>query len=206
MIAVIVYHKNIFNLYPVEWIQLFKESIQRQTRRDFVIYELNYGGGEERIFTESEFESYTLPTFVHAMNVLYDKAFANGAEMAMNVNCDDFYSFDRIRKQAVWISKGYDIVASNFCLVRDDVIVETHKFHTMDIERELNKGHNIIGHPVVAMSKKFWETNRYEPEDIPTEDLQLWQRSISTHKFLILPDILLFHRLHGNSVCQSSNR
>lgn len=206
MIAVIVYHKNVFQLYEPEWINMFKESILNQTRKDFIIYELNYGGNNERLFEESVYESIGMPNFVHAMNYLIDKAFHDGAVAVFNTNADDFYSMERISKQARMIDSGYDLVSSNFCLVKNDIITYVHKFESVDIKIELERDHNVIGHPVVAMSKGFWERNRYDPDSIPFEDLQLWQRAIKNSKFIILPEVLLFHRIHSNSVCQSTNR
>ena len=72
-IGLICYHKNIDTLYPKKWIEEFKNSIDSQTYKDFIIYELNYGGGEQRIFPNSLFESKEFPTFVHGMNYLLDK-------------------------------------------------------------------------------------------------------------------------------------
>src|SRR6478735_5833211 len=200
MLAVIVYHKNVFQIYEPEWIRMFKDSVLNQTRKDFVVYELNYGGKEERLFEDSVYESIEMPTFVHAMNYLIDKAFKNGATAVFNSNCDDYFSLDRIKKQAPMIEKGYDLVSSNFCLVKNNEIVHTHKFVHVDISRELMRGHNVICQPVVAMSKAFWERNRYDPAAIPFEDLELWKRAIENSNFIILPDVLLFHRLHDNSV------
>lgn len=206
MLAVIVYHKNISHIYEPEWINMFRESILNQTRKDFIIYELNYGGNNERLFERSIYESIEMPNFVHAMNYLIDKAFANWATAVFNTNCDDIYSIHRISKQAPLFEEGYDIVSSNFSLMRDGEVFHAHKFEHVDIETELMRGHNVICHPVVAMSKAFWECNRYDPSQIPTEDLQLWQRAIKNSKFIILPEVLLHQRIHNNSVCKSTNR
>lgn len=207
MIAVIVYHKNIFSLYDREWIDMFKYSIVYQTRKDFVIYELNYGGGEERIFENSVFQSIEMPTFVNAMNYLLDQAFELGATCAFNTNTDDFFSLNRIERQMRCIELGYDLVSSNFSLVRDGKITHTHEFHLLDIKEQIEKWHNIIGHPVVAYSKSFWEKNGpYDPDQVPLEDLKMWQKGIENSEFIILPDVLLYHRLHDQSVCKSQNR
>ena len=63
-VGIICYHKNLSN-YPKEWIEKFRDSIRNQTWKAYTIYELNYGGTDERIFSESEFESKEFPTFVH---------------------------------------------------------------------------------------------------------------------------------------------
>ena len=205
-IALVSYHKNAFGLYKKEWIDQYRESILNQSYIEFNIYELEYGGGYGRIFTNSNYHSKQFPSFVYALNYLLDCLFFMGYDFVFNTNVDDFYSPDWIEKEIAVAMKGYDIVSSNFALVKDGVITETHYFDKLDIPLELSNNHNIIAHPAVCYSKKFWEQNRYIPEQIPLEDLMLWQRAIKNSKFIILPDVLLYHRLHSNSVCQSENK
>lgn len=195
--AVIVYHKNLYQ-YPQEWIDRFRESIRNQTYKDFDIIELNYGGGEERIFDDSIFESIKMLSFPHAMNYLFDKC--KDYDCVFNTNCDDYYSEDRFEIQIGLIRQGCDIVSSNFSLVDDDNIKLTHRFEEKNIDRELSKNHNVICHPVVAYSKRFINKERYNPEEIPFEDMKLWQRTVRDYGYIITPEVLCFHRLHKNSV------
>jgi hypothetical protein len=123
-----------------------------------------------------------------------------------NSNVDDVYALDRLEKQLPYIEASYDIVSSNFALTRDGEIVHRHEFHTMDLPIELSNNNNLICHPTVIYSKNFWKNNRYVPECQPLEDLMLWQRTVNKYAFFIHPDILLYHRLHDNSVCQSDNK
>ena len=205
-VAVICYHKNLGS-YPEKWIRDYKNSILQQTYRKFDIYEVNYGGGEERVFEKSNFESIEFPTFVHAMNHLLNKLLIEGDyDCVFNTNVDDYYSPHRIAKQLGYIGKGYDIVSSNFILLRDKQPMYYHKFHELDIKKEFAKRHNIIGHPVVVYSRKFWQDNQYDPSQIPAEDFRLWERTIDKYKFHIVKDHLLYHRIHGQSVCNSQNR
>jgi hypothetical protein len=204
-IAVIVYHKNADTLYPKGWIDEFRNSILNQTHKDFDIIECNYGGKKHRIFDTSEFYSIKYPTFVHALNDILTKAFYE-YDYVFNTNVDDFYAVNRIEKQLPYLQQGYDIVSSDFMNVYDNGEWKPLRFHDKDIAYELGIGHNVICHPCVAYSKKFWQSNRYVPNEIPLEDLLLWQRSHDTHKFIILKDILCFHRIHESSVCRSTNR
>ena len=42
---------------------------------------------------------------------------------------------------------------------------------------------------------------KYEVTDIPIEDLNLWKKAINMGlKFKILPEFLLYHRLHNNQI------
>lgn len=200
--ALIVYHKNLFSIYQASWISEFKESILNQTYKDFDIYELDYGGGNNRIFENSNYESKEFPSFVYALNYLLEQL-REQYDCVLNSNVDDYYSLDRVEKQVRQIQHGFDIVSSNFSLVENRNITLTHQFHNLNIPLELSNNHNCICHPVVAYSKNFLMNNRYVPEQIPLEDLMLWQRTVKKFNFIILPDVLCYHRLHEQSVCQN---
>jgi hypothetical protein len=206
-VGVIVYHKNVDTLYPKRWIEEFKNSVEGQTYKEYTIYELNYGGGEQRIFPHSLFENIEMPTFVHGMNYLLDKCFKDGCAAVGNLNVDDSYDVRRLEKQLYYTRNGYDVVSSNFALLQDDRPVLVHKFDKLSIREELAHNHNILCHPAVVYSRRFIEKYKYIPEQIPYEDLKLWQRAMEGGmKFRIVPDVLCYHRLHNNSVCSSENR
>lgn len=207
MNAIIAYHKNIEKIYPAKWIEQFRLSIVSQTEK-CKIYECEYGGGTNRIFEDSQWDNTIYVNFVACMNAMITKAFDEGAEYVFNTNVDDYYSVTRVQRQLLFLNMGFDLVSSNFSLVDGDgKTTHEHKFSGMNIAREITRGHNIIGHPVVAYSRKFWEHNRYDPNEIPAEDLKLWQRAINNgSRFCIIPDNLLSHRIHDNSVCKSNNR
>lgn len=206
-IALLCYHKNAEQLYKPEWIEEYRHSILNQTYKDFAIYEQNYGGDNFRIFENSYFESVEMPTFVHALNYLLDRCFSSGYDYVFNTNVDDTFPPLRIEFQLPYLEAGYDIVSTNFALFRDYQLIKYQKFDELNIGEELHKDHNIICHPVVAYSKKFWQSNRYVPEEMKTEDLLLWKRAIASgSRFIILKECLLFHRLHNQSICQSDNK
>lgn len=225
-VAIIVYHKNAQQLYPVEWINKFRASILMQTFQDFDIIECNYGGDLFSIFYNDQnynvqFTRYKHNNFAECMNALLDYAFLNEQyNFVFNTNIDDYYSPQWLETLLTAGKQGYDLVSSNFSLVKDDHIVLTHEFHNMIIADELAKDHNIICHPAVMYSKKFWTGftatqvgpfgggsvsvpgNRYNTNEIPLEDLKLWQRVInkSVFQFKIVPEVLCYHRLHNKSV------
>jgi len=204
-VAVISYHKNIEALYPKAWIDRHRKSVLDQTYKDFDIYELDYGGGQERIFAESYFLSKEFPTFIDAMNYLLDKL--KDYDAVANLNSDDWYDVKRLEIQLPYIEQGFDIVSSNFALIKNNKEVLRHSFHNLDIASELIRGNNIIAHPSVVYSKKFIETLRYDPNEIPVEDMILWMRClIKQLRIKIVPECLLFHIIHENSVCSSNNR
>lgn len=205
-VALISYHKNAETIYPHDWITEHRESIISQTYKDFDILELEYGGGKYRVFGSSIYESKELPTFIHAMNYLIGKALKMGYDCIGNLNLDDVYSPHRLGVQMQYVRNNYDLVSSNFSLMKDDVIFHEHHFENLDIKRELEKNHNPICHPVILCNRKYWETNKYVPEEVPYEDLLLWKRTIDNYRFIIAPENLLTQRIHNNSVCKSNNR
>jgi hypothetical protein len=222
-IGVIFYHKNIFKLYDKRWIEKCVSSILNQTVKEFTIYEINYGSDSVSLFECIQdlghnlfFFDQEMSNHAEAMNFIIDKAFENGEDFIFNTNLDDYYPADRIEKQIELLENGFDVVSSDFCYVtemNDEDVVTFHKniLQFGSIAANLNNEHNVIAHPAVAISRKFWEGNRYEPHEIPREDLLLWKRAINNeYKFCIHPDELLFYRLHenqitGNNLTKGSN-
>lgn len=207
-IILLSYHKNASNLYKKDWIEEYKYSVVNQTYKYFTVLECNYGDDNFRVFENSIFEKKPSSNFVDTLNWMLDLCFNElDCDYVFNSNLDDKMSLDRIELQLEYLKQGYDIVSSNFCLVRDGKIILFHKFDEVNIEGQLMADHNIIAHASVAYSKNFWKNNRYIADEQPKEDLRLWQRAIKTgSKFIILKENLLFHRLHSQSVCESQNR
>lgn len=204
--AVIIFHKNIKS-YPKRWIEKCFGSIRNQTRRDFDVFEIDYGGTENQAYEGSIFESKPLPTHAHAHNYLLDKVFSMGYDYIFNTNVDDFYSPERFEKQLAYIhttKARFDMVSSNFYNVdENDNVTRSLKFNHLNIAHHFSRGHNIIAHPACCYSKRFWEScSKLNPLEIPIDDFELWRRSIRKGaNFYILPDFLLYYRVHKNKIC-----
>lgn len=220
-IAVTVYHKNSMH-YPSDWIHACMQSLGSQTRKDFQMFELNYGDPEREqgriIVNDDLFErtvlSYAQPhdNHVGAQNWLFDKVTELGYEVIFNVNIDDYYSPERIAKQIEALEKGCQLVSSNFQRINDkgENIGDPTDFHTKEFLREADLGHNIIAHPVIAMTAAFWKRYRHYDEagfraareagTPPTEDFEMWKNAaVHNENICVLPDVLLYHRVHGNN-------
>lgn len=210
-VGVIFYHKNILNLYYPHWIKKSVESMVNQKNSEFKIYEINYGGEEYSVLEgidhnkEVDFYSKEFQNHAQAMNFILDKAFGDGCEYVFNTNLDDYYSHDRIYKQIQILNSGADLVSSNFCYIEGDGNVDQIlKYMTMsegEIKDHFERNHNVVAHPSVAYSKKFWEGNRYVDSEIPNEDFFLWKRALNSgYSIKISPEYLLFYRLHNSQV------
>ncbi len=203
--AVLVYHKNVLEVYPENWINEFQKSIMNQTYKEFDIFEIDYSGHGNRLFPDSHYYSAEKENFVHALITLIEMV-KGEYNYIFNTNVDDYYSLDRIEKQIAKLKAGYDVVSSNFQLINDNGSAgTTTQFEGMNIPQELGKGHNVIAHPVVAFKASFFDDFHYNPNEIPAEDMKLWQRSVSKKKYIILPETLLFHRLHKSSLSRSKS-
>ena len=202
-IGVIFFHGNLFDIHSPEWSQKCINSIRNQTFKNFTTYEINFGDDDTQLVEGSNFYHVKCKNFADATNYIVTKAFEDGCDYVFNTNIDDTYDPQRIEKQLHFLKSGYDIVSSDFCYIDD----RDNVFHNMNIKRNgdiklcLNKNLNVIAHPCVAYSKKFWQDpqNRYDINKIGTEDLELWKSAINRgYRFYIHDDVLLNYRIHGN--------
>lgn len=205
-VAVIIFHKKIDN-YPPHWIKQCLDSIKNQTYKDFDVFEIDYGGEDKQAYEGSNFESKKMSTHAHAHNYLLDKVFKLKYDCAFNVNVDDYYTRDRFEKMLPAIEKGYDLVSSDFFRVNQiGQIIRTFCFSGLDIKKEAKKEHNIICHPSVVYSRKYWtKCDKLVPEEIPFDDFNLWKRSYKKgFKFFIVPDITTYHRVHQDNISRKN--
>lgn len=203
-VAVIIFHKNIDSYYKPEWIAKCYDTIARQEYKDFDVFEIDYGGTGRQTYEGSRFFNKAMDTHAHAHNYLLDLVFNEGYDCAFNTNVDDWYALNRFNTMLPYISKGYDLVSSNFYRVdKFEEVIQPLTFHNMDPVREaFKRNHNIIAHPVVCYSRKFWlRGDKLKPAEIPADDFALWKRSYKEGaKFIILPQYLLFQRVHDNNI------
>lgn len=200
--AVILFHKNI-NKYNPEWIKKCLNSIKNQTYKQFDVYELDYGGEHNQIYKGSDFASNkSIHNHAEAHNWLLDKVFTFGYDCAFNINIDDIYSLDRFEVQLKWIEQGYDLISSNFHHINErGIVIRNMRMDDKDFLYEARRGNNIIAHPVCCYSKNFWTNcSKLHPNQIPKDDFELWKRSYRQFKFKIVPEYLLYYRVHSQKV------
>lgn len=199
----IIYHKNILKIYKYRWINKCLYSIENQTFKDFTVFELSYGNEPQTWWPWSIYSHQPKINHVAAMNEILDKAFET-CDIVMNINLDDSYHPDRFKLQIEAIKEGYDLVSSDFQHIEEingeDVFVRNMIFNDRNIKDEQDQNHNILCHSVVAMTKKFWEENKYyNVNSLGFEDLELWRKAVANNcKIKIIPQILCYYRLSEN--------
>jgi hypothetical protein len=196
-IALISFHKNI-GRYPSEWIDIYRNSIENQTFKNFDIVELNYGGGEERIFNGSIFHSINLKDHAQAHNYLLDICFSDGYDMVLNSNVDDKYPLDRIQIQVENFDPEVEVMSGNYVSFDEEKdTIHSTQFHNMNIEEEFKRNHNIIAHPACSYSRKFIEHNeKLISKEIASDDFCMWKRLLEKGaRFKILPSVLMYYRI-----------
>jgi hypothetical protein len=216
--GVILFHSNIRNIYDYRWISKSVDTMINQSDNDFIFYEINYGDDNESVIPEDcniekKFWSIKLSNYAEAMNFILDKAFEDGCDYVFNTNLDDYYDTSRISLQLeMMIRDDYDILSCDFCYIKErikdgiaiDVFQEFIDIHRYgEIKKNLIRLHNVIAHPAVCYSRRFWMdlNNRYDITKVPEEDMDLWIRSIERgYKFGIHQNVLLYYRRHDNQV------
>jgi len=125
--VVIIYHKNITQIYPRRWITKNLNSVINQTYQNFDIIELNYGmdknafvdvtllNGRQYTFLNINFDNH-----VYAMYYLLDSAFnIYNYDVVFNTNIDDYYHPERFEKQIQCIKRGAQLVSCYWRYIED---------------------------------------------------------------------------------------
>jgi hypothetical protein len=197
--AVMLYHTDVLKAYDARWINKSILSILAQTHQDFDIYELNYGDKDSSTYSAMQphlhllqgkhytFLSQPLSSHAAAMNLLLDRIFADGYDVAFNVNIDDYYAPSRFARQLEAIEQGADLVSSEFVRItaagsdRDVIHLDYQPTYLNtaelfgdavlgklnaqgapqaemeDVQAQLAADHNVLCHPGIALTRRFWE-------------------------------------------------
>ena len=162
----------------------------------------------------------------YAMNFLLDKIFSKDTKYkyCFNINVDDYYDITRFERQIKIIKKlNYDLVSSNMIYINE----KNEKIKKIDylsynfvspkkiplqkqikkeqeyIKEQFDKNHNVIAHPCVCYTRRFWELMRPYKHVLPREDLEIFKRASNNKniKIHITKKCLLYYRIHNNQTC-----
>jgi hypothetical protein len=214
-LGVIIFHSNIKSICKDKWVTKCIDSMTKQSVNNLHYYEVNYDGTDYSVLNgydslNKKFYSVKLKNHAEAMNYILDIAFLDGCDYVFNTNLDDFYHQNRVEIQLnAMLSGDYDVLGTDFCYIKEDVdgndqiILHKNMYRYVDVVgTQLENRHNVITHPSVCYSKRMWDgENRYNIDDIPEEDLNLWIKlKNSGYKLGIVPHNLLYYRIHDNQI------
>ena len=159
----------------------------------------------------------------YAVNKVIQKGleFNNYHHIAI-INIDDYFSNNRFEIELNHINKHkYDLVCTNMYYVNseNDIINSKIRLSYFDNHSQINpktikeeqksidinfkKGNNLITHPSVIFTRRFW--NKCGPYEsvYGQEDFLLWKKARKLGmKLGIIPDFLLYYRRHQNQTCK----
>jgi len=220
-LGVIIYHSNIYSIFKQRWVEKCLESIKKQSVQEYEVFELCYSAEKEQLWENSIYEHFPMLNHIEAMNHLLDKAFmGHNCDIVFNVNLDDFYPLNRFKAQRDFLVNNPDalICSSDFQLIHDrqdgknnpqprHMIFESHdheddyyqvkRMSALNLREELKNKHNIVCHPSVAYTKRFWEIFRYyDVKSIGKEDMVKWREVVENGVDIpIIPKVLCYHRI-----------
>jgi glycosyltransferase involved in cell wall biosynthesis len=122
---------------------------------------------------------------------------------------DDDYPFNRIEKQVSSISPSVVAVFSDY-----EIMTAKHKslgvipspVNPLAVAVSLLKSRR-TAHPSAVINKVAVESvGSYRESDFPAEDLSLWLRLSRVGNLISTPEILLFYKIHKNSVSQINTK
>jgi hypothetical protein len=226
--AIIIFHKNALTYYDNRWLKKCLDTIENQTYQNFDIFELDYSDSNPislikhfDVLKDKKLYHFHKPLKDHsyAMNFLFDKVFKKNYKYCFMVHIDDFYDLKRFEIQVKILKKfNFDMVSSNMYHVdeNDNIINKPNlsfKYKNFNIEpytKQRNKevqyireqllmyNHNIIAHPSVCFTKKFWLIAGPYKHMVPIEDFDLFKRACRKNlKIHIINKFLLYYRMHG---------
>lgn len=124
-------------------------------------------------------------------------------EYIARMDADDISFVNRIENQVVYMENHTDI---GICSTQIQLLGEDGSYHdTQKCPEENDRirlellNRCVIAHPTV-MFRGSAVRNRWRYHIMPEEDYDLWTRMAAAEKFACLPEILLYYRMHSDSV------
>ncbi|MBL8006851.1 MAG: glycosyltransferase [Ignavibacteria bacterium] len=210
---------NISVLMPVynasRYLKNSVRSILNQTFREFEFLIIDDGStddSEEIVssFSDSRIIYKKIPRSGLSAALNYGLEIASGDWIA-RIDADDLNTPDRIRIQNDFILKNpeYNVVSGCSVYFRDPCeilfVMKVPEFDS-DIKNFLNL-HNPVNHSAVMFNRKIiCQNGGYNEQFSCFEDFELWHRLKDKLNFRILPEYLVFTRLHSRSHSYKADR
>lgn len=210
---------NITGLMPVynasRYLKNSVRSILNQTFREFEFLIINDGSTDDSgeivsSFSDSRIVYKEIPRSGLSVALNYGLKIASGDWIA-RIDADDLNTPERLKIQNEFILKNpeYSVVSGFSVYFRDPaevLFLLNVPESDSDIKKFLNL-HNPVNHSAVMFNKKIiCENGGYDERYRCFEDFELWHRLKDRLKFRILPEYLVYTRLHSRSHSYKADR
>lgn len=188
------------------------ESILNQTFQDFEFLIINDGSTNNAEEIILSYKDERIKYIKNKQNLGLIKTLNKGLELAQGeyiarMDSDDISLLERFEKQVKFLDENSEIgiLGAWFKYFPGNRTVETATT-PKDIKEKMLVSSNEIGHPTVmirnSVLKKF--NAKYNENALYVEDYALWLSLIDKVKFANIGEVLLYYRMHKNSICKTN--
>lgn len=188
------------------------ESILNQTFQDFEFLIINDGSTNNAEEVILSYKDEKIKYIKNECNLGLIKTLNKGLDLAQGeyiarMDSDDISLPERFEKQVKFLDENNEIgiLGTWFKYFPGNRIVET-AVTPKDIKEKMLVRSNEIGHPTVmirnSVLKKF--NVKYDENALYVEDYTLWLSLIDKVKFANIDEVLLYYRMHKNSICKTN--
>lgn len=185
------------------------ESILAQTFSDFEFLIIDDGSTDSTVEIIQSFQSPRIRLLSNPKRLKLSGALNRGLDEARGtyiarMDADDLSLPDRLEKQVALLDSSPEIGlcggwVRKFGMGRDEI----NRFpeHAGQV-RSYALFDCPFAHPTVMLRKSFFDrhTLRYDGQYYPTEDYELWSRTLDLFPSVNIPEILLDYRIHATSM------
>ncbi len=189
------------------------DSVLKQTYLYFEFIVINDGSTDNTstILTIYKEKYPRIQVITHNTNIGIVKSLNEGLKLAKGefiarIDSDDIWLTDKLNKQIEYLVKNPDIyllgTAKKVIDKNGEILPSKEKqfYKYLVIKKEIIKG-NLFCHSSVVFRKEILnEVGYYNEKFLNTEDYEYWIRILSYKKGEIMPEPLVYYRVHGEMV------
>ena len=202
---------------PQNYIETAIQSIINQTYKkiEFIIID-DFSNRECSNFLQDECKKYSnVSLYRNTSNIGLTRSLNIGIHYATGkyiarMDADDYSLPSRIEKQVIFLEKhsDIDVIGTGVISFGDSYkfISPAFGYNNDEAQCELFFSSTLC-HPSVMIRKSFLDKNNllYDENVKKGQDYDLWERCSIYGKITVLPEVLLFYRIHSNQISSKNN-